>query len=161
MDDLCEEDLKARDAFFTAMGNVVAPAWVLAIKIARAALADPRTIPIGLAWVGRFLRRAGGPTALLRGARPLTIVMHRFMDARDVQGAWARIQRGETAPAGSDPESARSERSKPLGPAEGGGLPSLHDASDPGGGGGGGRTREVQERLEACSYGMAQVSPGQ
>jgi hypothetical protein len=41
------------------------------------------------------VRRAGVWRLLRYGARPLTFVMHSFMDAADVRPAWELLQRGQ------------------------------------------------------------------
>lgn len=91
-------DLRARDAFLRRKpGNLLfAPGAVAATRLARAVLAHPRDVAVGLGWALRLARRAG-PARLARGARPTTFVMHRFMDAANVAAAWAMLQRGETA----------------------------------------------------------------
>jgi hypothetical protein len=44
------------------------------------------------------VRRVGGGQALLRhGVRPVSFVVHQFMDAADVAPAWKLMQRGEKA----------------------------------------------------------------
>ena len=40
---------------------------------------------------------SGALRLLRRGARPVTFVMHSFMDARDVRPAWEALQRGEVS----------------------------------------------------------------
>jgi hypothetical protein len=45
-----------------------------------------------------LVRRTGGLRTLLRhGVRPVSFVVHQFMDAADVAPAWELMQRGETA----------------------------------------------------------------
>lgn len=94
-------DLVARDAFFRYFGPVNftgTPPAVLVAKLARVVAAHPRVVPIALAWVARAVRRAGGVAAVLRhGVRPMSFVMHQFMDAEDVVPAWEATRRGETA----------------------------------------------------------------
>ncbi len=42
------------------------------------------------------MARRAGPRELARhGARPVTFVMHRFMDQADVVAAWALLERGQ------------------------------------------------------------------
>ena len=53
---------------------------------------------IALQWLVRLVRRVGGLLALLRhGVRPVSFVVHQFMDAADVAPAWELMKRGEKA----------------------------------------------------------------
>jgi hypothetical protein len=53
---------------------------------------------VGARWAARFVRRAGGLGALARhGFRPVTFVMHSFMDAAVVRPAWELMQAGVVA----------------------------------------------------------------
>jgi len=94
-------DLAARDAFFRYYGQVNftgSPVPVLAAKLVRVAARHPRVVPIAVAWASRAVRRAGGLRALARHRiRPMTFVMHSFMDAADVTPAWELTQRGQTS----------------------------------------------------------------
>lgn len=95
-----ERDIAARDAFLERFGPVNfidSSAPVLAIKIARVVARHPRTVPIALGWVRRRLRTVGTRAVLRHGIRPMSLVMHSFMDAADVEPAWAATQRGEVA----------------------------------------------------------------
>ncbi len=98
LDDECPADLAARDAFFEHLGSAVlggVPVWVAAARIARAVAPHPSAIRIGRSYGGRLLRRSGGPLMVLRrGVRPMTFVMHSFMDAADVAPAWRLLQDG-------------------------------------------------------------------
>ena len=98
LDDQCPADLVARDAFFEHFGGVVLggiPVWVAAARIARTVAPHPRAIRIGLSYSGRLVKRSGGPLTVLRkGVRPMTFVMHSFMDAADVAPAWKLLQDG-------------------------------------------------------------------
>jgi hypothetical protein len=68
----------------------------VAARAARAVARHPAVLRSGSAWALRLLRRLGGVRALRRDRpRAITYVMHAFMDARDVQPAWALLQRGE------------------------------------------------------------------
>ncbi len=91
-------DLLVRDAFFRYFGQVNftgAPAWVLGVRVARVLARNPRAGVIAAGWLRRTVRRAGGVRTLLRdGIRPVTFVMHAFMDAEQVAPAWALMQRG-------------------------------------------------------------------
>jgi hypothetical protein len=94
-------DLAVRDEFFRSLRGVGVggtPPVVLAVKLARLAVRRPRAVPIALGWARRAVRRAGGPRAVLRARpRPVTFVMHSFIDAADAAPAWKLMQRGETA----------------------------------------------------------------
>jgi hypothetical protein len=69
--------------------------------LVRTIVRHPVLVVIALQWIARTLRRAGGVRALLRhGVRPVSFVVHQFMDAADVTPAWELMQRGEKA---SDP----------------------------------------------------------
>jgi MoaA/NifB/PqqE/SkfB family radical SAM enzyme len=99
---LLDED-DARDAtwlqtFLAGFGGMdfVAPPGILAARLARAAAREPRLLPGAAGWAWRFTTRAGGVRAVLRHRpRPVTFVMHAFMDARDVRPAWELLERGE------------------------------------------------------------------
>jgi MoaA/NifB/PqqE/SkfB family radical SAM enzyme len=95
VDDRDPRDLEVRDAFFEAFGGMDFEGPHLAPKLARVFAGHPRGIPILLRWMRRFVRRAGLVPLLRHGARPVTFVMHSFMDAKDVRPAWELLQRGE------------------------------------------------------------------
>jgi hypothetical protein len=97
LDDRVPADLRARDAFFAHFAGVDTGATrpLLAVRLVRLAARHPTIVPLGLRWVGRLLRRAGVWRLLRHGARPLTFVMHSFMDAADVRPAWELLQRGQ------------------------------------------------------------------
>jgi hypothetical protein len=95
-------DLAVRDAFFRYLGGVSftgTPAPVLAVKLMRVVVRHPRTVAIAVGWLVRTVGRIGLARLLrhLRAVRPVTFVMHQFMDAADVAPAWELMQRGETA----------------------------------------------------------------
>ncbi len=97
-------DVAARDAFFAAAGGVDfggTPPLLLVGKLVRVLARHPSGIAVTVRWVRSFLRRAGTRRvlrALRRGRlRPMTFVVHAFMDAADVGPAWAAMQAGETA----------------------------------------------------------------
>lgn len=94
-DDLCNEDVKVRDIIIHKFGNIVLKPKLLTFKFIRTLLSMPWLLIPAIAWVIRVVRRAGGIWCILRyGVRPLTIVMHRFMDAEDVNKAWELIENG-------------------------------------------------------------------
>lgn len=93
-------DARAREAFFRVFPGqrLGVPGWWRGLRYARAVLRHPTVVGEASRWARRFTRRAGGPRALLRhGVRPVTFVMHSFIDARDVAPAWDLLQRNETS----------------------------------------------------------------
>ncbi|MDY7101744.1 MAG: radical SAM domain-containing protein [Actinomycetota bacterium] len=93
-------DLAARDAFYRAfpgsLGFGSTP--VRLVRVARSVAALPAVVPALVGWARRFVRRAGGVRAIVRHRpRPVTFVMHRFMDAADVSEAWAMLEQDEAA----------------------------------------------------------------
>ncbi len=109
LDDEDPTDLRIRDAFFRYLGGVIfsgIPAWVLGVKLARVLVRHPSVGWWSTRWLVRAVRRAG-PSALLRhGVRPVSFVMHSFMDAADVAPAWESLRRGETS---TDPRVAATQ----------------------------------------------------
>ena len=97
LDDRDPRDLRARDAVFRHFGGLnweVRPGLAL-MRAGRAVAAHPSAVPLAVAWLARLTRRAGGPRRVLRSdIRPVTFVMHRFMDAADVRPAWNLLERG-------------------------------------------------------------------
>ncbi len=97
-------DLDAREAFFRYFGEVNFAGVQLPDllgKLVRAVVRHPVVLKLATQWIARQMRRVGGVPALLRhGVRPVSFVVHQFMDAADVAPAWELMQRGETA---SDP----------------------------------------------------------
>ncbi|MFP3989734.1 radical SAM protein [Streptomyces sp. E11-3] len=95
-------DLAVRDAFFRYLGRVSftgTPPGLLAAKLARVALRHPGTVVTAVRWLARTVRRVGvGRLLRHRGrVRPVTFVMHLFMDAEQVAPAWELMRRGETS----------------------------------------------------------------
>jgi hypothetical protein len=103
LDDRVPADMRVRESFFQTFGGMDfdVPGWVLGARLARAFGRHPRALAHAAGWAARFVRRAGGPAAVVK-ARPraLTFVMHNFMDAAEVRPAWELLQRGEMS---SDP----------------------------------------------------------
>ncbi len=102
-DDLDPADLRLRDTFFQRFGGVSfsgteVPA--LTVKVVRVVVRHPGTAWPFLRWAGRRVRQAGPVNLARYGVRPVTFVMHSFMDAADVQPAWEAMERGEEC---SDP----------------------------------------------------------
>ncbi|MGH3672651.1 MAG: hypothetical protein ACRDSH_18800, partial [Pseudonocardiaceae bacterium] len=94
-------DLATREDFFRYLGGLNftgTPAPDLVGKLARSIIRHPVLIKIALQWLARTVRRAGGLQAMLwHGVRPVSFVVHQFMDAADVAPAWELMQRGEKA----------------------------------------------------------------
>ncbi len=94
-------DLAVRDAFFRYLGPVSftgTPSLVLAAQLTRIVACHPHTVAVALAWLVRAVRRVGVRRLIEhRGVRPVTFVMHQFMDAADVARAWELMQRGKTS----------------------------------------------------------------
>jgi MoaA/NifB/PqqE/SkfB family radical SAM enzyme len=97
LDDRDARDLRARDAFLDGFGGMdFDDRWPLvAARVARVLAGRPGLVPLAAGWAARFIRRAGLVQLLRRRARPVTFVMHSFMDARDVRPAWEALERGE------------------------------------------------------------------
>ena len=93
-------DLAVRDAFFRYFGPMCftgIPALLLAARLALITAAHPRIIAIASGWLARAVRRAGAWRLLTSRVRPVSYVMHQFMDAADVAPAWELMRRGETS----------------------------------------------------------------
>lgn len=94
-------DLRARDAFFHHLGRVSftgTPPLALAGKLARVIVRHPQVPVIAGGWLARTVRRVGLRRLLRhRRPRPVTFVMHQFMDAADVTPAWELMQQGRTS----------------------------------------------------------------
>lgn len=98
-------ELEARDAFLNHFGGMSfggTPVPLLLLKIARVVAAHPGDAVVAARWLRSFVARAGGGRALLtaarrRSIRPMTFVVHRFMDAAAVAPAWAMTRAGIVA----------------------------------------------------------------
>jgi hypothetical protein len=91
-------DLAVRGAFFRYLGPVSftgTPPALLAVRLALVVAAHPRIIALAAGWAARTARRAGLRRLLSCRVRPVSYVMHQFMDAADVTRAWELMQRGE------------------------------------------------------------------
>jgi hypothetical protein len=95
-DDRDPRDLRARDRFYRTIGGMDLQAPRARLRLARALLRRPSSLPTAAGLAARFVRRAG-PELLRRRPRAMTVVMHRFMDARDVIPAWEMLERGRMA----------------------------------------------------------------
>lgn len=91
-----EADAAARDAWYQVFRGswMHLPAGVVAIRALRAVARRPGALRIGVSWLRRFVRRAGGVGQLRHGVRPVTFVMHSFIDEADVGPAWELLQQG-------------------------------------------------------------------
>ncbi|WP_042176614.1 radical SAM protein [Streptomyces sp. NBRC 110035] len=95
-------DLAVRDAFFRYFGKVTftgTPPALLAARLLRVVARHPSTVVTALRWLARTMRRVGvlGLARHRMRVRPVTFVMHQFMDAKAVAPAWEMMQRGEQA----------------------------------------------------------------
>ncbi|MGE0726960.1 MAG: radical SAM domain-containing protein [Acidimicrobiia bacterium] len=109
LDESDERDLHARDAYFAALpGNYLAErsTAVKVLRLLRLLVRRPALAAIAVRYGLRFVGRAGGWRALRHGIRPVTFVMHRFMDASVVAPAWALLEQGRRA---EDPEVAAAQ----------------------------------------------------
>lgn len=94
-------DSAVRDAFFRFLGPVSftgTPAPLLVLRLALITAAHPQILPLAARWAARTARRAGLLRLVRHRVRPVSYVMHQFMDAADVAPAWDLIQRGEASP---------------------------------------------------------------
>lgn len=100
LDDGDPRDLAARDVFFAAFpGPLGYGSWLgRSARIVRAVAAHPAVVPAVAGWGARFVARAGGWRAPWRSVRPVTFVMHRFIDAADTAAAWAHLSAGREPP---------------------------------------------------------------
>jgi hypothetical protein len=93
-------DLAVRDAFFAYFGPVNftgTPIGLLAVRIVLITAAHPRIIPLAAGWAARTIGRAGLRRLLAHRVRPVSYVMHQFMDAADVTPAWELMRRGQAS----------------------------------------------------------------
>lgn len=93
-------DLAVRDAFYRHLAGIAfagTPPLLLAAQLARLTARHPHLLALALGWLARQVRRVGPVRLVRHGARPVSFVMHTFMDAAQVAPAWAAMQRGETA----------------------------------------------------------------
>lgn len=98
-------DLAVRDAFLrhcSGIGFSSTPPPLLAVKLLRMVARHPWLLGMTLGWVVRTVARVGAWSLLCAmvsgsGPRPVTFVMHQFMDAAEVAPAWELMRRGVTA----------------------------------------------------------------
>jgi len=93
-------DLPVRDSFFRFFGAVNftgTPAALLSLRLALITAAHPRILALAGGWLMRTSRRAGWLNLMRHRIRPVSYVMHQFMDAADVAPAWELMQRGQAS----------------------------------------------------------------
>ncbi|AZI58363.1 radical SAM domain-containing protein [Nakamurella antarctica] len=102
LDENIPADLRLRDAFMSYLGGVNfsgTPAPLLIVKVLRSVARHPSLVTKFGGWLIRKARDVrsdvGLKMILTNKIRPVTFVMHSFMDAKDVAPAWAAMQRGE------------------------------------------------------------------
>ena len=99
LDDRNPVDLGVRDVFFRFLGGVNfsgTPIPLLMVKVARVAARHPTVIVTFAGWAVRLVRTVGWRRLLRSKVRPVSFVMHSFMDAAEVAPAWEAMQRGES-----------------------------------------------------------------
>ena len=98
LDDRNPADLRVRDSFFRYLGGVsfgdTTPP-LLIVKLLRVLARHPAAALTFGGWLGRTARAAGWRNLLVHRVRPVSFVMHSFMDAADVAPAWAAMERGD------------------------------------------------------------------
>ena len=93
-------DLAVRGAFFRYFGPASftgTPAALLAARIAVITARNPVIVALAAGWAARTVRRVGLRRLVTQRVRPVSCVMHQFMDAADVRPAWELMRRGETS----------------------------------------------------------------
>ncbi len=102
LDDLDNRDIRLRNAFLNHLGGVqnTDGAVNFAAKLTRIIGRHPVVGVEFARWLVRALRRVGISALIRHRVRPVTFVMHSFMNASEVAPAWEAMQRGE---AGADP----------------------------------------------------------
>ncbi len=111
LDDEDPADLAVRDAFLTSFGGISfsgTPVPLLLPKVVRVAARHPGAVAPFVGWLARTGRTVGLRRLLRhRRIRPVTFVMHSFMDAADVAPAWQAMQRGQVS---DDPRIAETQQ---------------------------------------------------
>jgi len=95
-----ERDMKMRDHFLGAVGGTdfTVGRGLLAAKLFRGALREPRVLFFMAPFLLRLSARMGGLFRMLRHRPvPITFVMHSFMDAAVVKPAWDAMEKGEVS----------------------------------------------------------------
>ncbi len=98
-------DVAARDWFYRRLAGIDflhAPAWLVGARLLRSLVQHPAGIPVLRAYGRGLLSRLGGVRVLAvalarRRVKPLTLVVHAFMDAEAVAPAWALMEEGVEA----------------------------------------------------------------
>lgn len=99
LDDTKDADLEVRDAFQQHVAGIVVgatPPSIVAIKVLRVLARHPSVLLAFARWTARTVTSVGPLNLMRHGVRPVTFVMHSFMDASVVKPAWAAMQRGDT-----------------------------------------------------------------
>ena len=98
LDDTDPRDLQVRDVFYARLGGMRfsgTPPLTLAAMLTRVVLRHPSVAFVFGGWAVRMLHRIGARRLLRHHRiRPVTFVMHSFMDAADVAPAWAALRGG-------------------------------------------------------------------
>ncbi len=98
LDDENPVDLNVRDVFYRYLGGVSfsgTPIPLLIVKVARVIVRHPFVAVTFGGWIVRTTRALGLRTLITQRIRPVSFVMHSFMDADAVAPAWEAMQRGE------------------------------------------------------------------
>lgn len=103
LDDDEPADIEVRDFYYQHFGGAnigSAPPLMFAIKLLRLLPTHPRLISVGGRWLRRVLVRAGSIRTVIahlrkHQVRPLTFVMHSFIDADACRPGWDQLRRGE------------------------------------------------------------------
>lgn len=99
LDDTKAADLDVRDTFQRHVAGIIVgatPLPMVAIKVIRIVVRHPSVLRAFAKWTVRTVTAVGPLNLLRHGVRPVTFVMHSFMDASVVKPAWEAMQRGET-----------------------------------------------------------------
>ncbi len=99
LDDQDRSDLHVRDAFYRHLGGVSfsgTPLPTLMVKVSRVLVRHPSLAWIFGGWAMRMVGRTGLLALVRHRVRPVTFVMHSFMDAAEVAPAWEALKRGES-----------------------------------------------------------------
>ncbi|MDH3679863.1 MAG: radical SAM domain-containing protein [Acidimicrobiia bacterium] len=99
LDDDDDADRRMVETWFDAFpGNFILRSKALStLRYGRSIARRPGVVGELAAWAGRFGDRAGGRRQPWWRLKPVTFVMHRFIDAADTAAAWDHIQAGTTA----------------------------------------------------------------
>ncbi len=98
LDDQDPTDLAVRDAYQRHLAGItfgLGSPLALAAKLLRVVVRHPSVLVQFARWSVRAVQRVGIPSLLRHRVRPVTFVMHSFMDASVVTPAWEALQRGQ------------------------------------------------------------------